>query len=95
MCYVCVQLYAYVTHGNVNVLRLRTAVCICNIWTFSVTLSYDMYEPYSYVYNTCSLHEEEVTIAGTIIVTDLFLIMHVFNGHKVLLTNPTFWHLYM
>ena len=29
-CNVCVQLYAYVTHHNVNVLRLRTTVRTCN-----------------------------------------------------------------
>ena len=31
-CYVCVQLYPCVTHGNFNVLRLRTTVRICNMW---------------------------------------------------------------
>ena len=48
MHYVCVQLYAYITHGNVHVLRWRTTVCICNIWTVYVKLSY-MFEPYIYV----------------------------------------------
>ena len=48
-CYVCVQLCAYVTHGNVNVLCLRTSVRICNIWTISTKHSYDMYETYTYV----------------------------------------------
>ena len=32
-CYTCIQLYTYVTHGNVNVLRLCTTVRICNTWT--------------------------------------------------------------
>ena len=68
---------------------MRTTVRICNTWQVnvlqlyayiicgqvSVKGSFDMYEPFTYV---CSMHEVEVTISGTITVTDLFLCMHVF-----------------
>ena len=49
MRYVCVELYVYVTHGNVNLLHLRTTVRICKTWTIYVKLSYDMYVPHTYV----------------------------------------------
>ena len=42
-----------------------------------------MYEPYTYV-TPLLLHEVEVTISGTITVTDLFLSMHAF----ICKTNP-------
>ena len=45
MCYICVQLYAYVTH----MLSMRTTVCICNMWTIYVKLLYDMDVPDTYV----------------------------------------------
>ena len=42
-------MYAYVTHDNVNMLRLRTPVRIyVTRGQVSVKLSYDMYEPYIY-----------------------------------------------
>ena len=41
--------------------------------------SYDMYDVRTiHIFNTCSLQEVEVTISGTITVTDLLISMHVF-----------------
>ena len=49
-CYVCVQMYAYIIHGNVNVLRLRTTVyAYVTYGQFSVKRLYDIYEPYTCV----------------------------------------------
>ena len=75
-CFVCVRLYAYVTHDNVNVLRLRTTVRICDIW-ISQCEAFVWYVWTIHICNTWSLYEVEVTISGAITVTDLFLSMHV------------------
>ena len=74
MCYICVQLNAYVTHGNINVLRLRTAILICNYVTCgqaSVKRSYDMYDPYTHV---TPVHTWSRGHSETISVTTCFLV---------------------
>ena len=79
-CYVCVQLYAYyVTHGNVNVLHLRTPARICNLDKF--VWSTRMICRNHILCNTCSLHEVEVTILGTSTVADLFSVCMIYLTH--------------
>ena len=67
-----------------KLLHIRTTVRNVTCRQVSVKRSYDMYE---HICNTCSLHEVEVTISGTINVIDLFLSMHYLTHGPTYKTN--------